>query len=138
VDHVVARVQSAQHSIRFLTFSYTDDATGEAMIARHAAGVSVQGVFETRNARGTGSEYARLQEAGIDVLEDGNCYTMHHKVIIIDDATVITGSYNFTGRAENTNDENLVIIDNQELAAAYVEEFNRVYDQARNPTQCGR
>lgn len=137
-EHVVARVQSAQHSIRFLTFSYTDDATAEAMLERHAAGVTVQGVFETRNARGTGSEHERLKQAGLDVLEDGNCYTMHHKVIIIDDATVITGSYNFTGRAEKTNDENLVIIDNPELANAYVEEFYRVYGQAQNPTQCGR
>ncbi|NJO08156.1 MAG: DUF1669 domain-containing protein, partial [Chloroflexaceae bacterium] len=137
-EHVVARVQSAQQRIRFLTFSYTDDATVEAMLARHAAGVSVQGVFETRNARGTGSEYDRLKKAGLDVYEDGNCYTMHHKVIIIDDATVITGSYNFTGRAEDTNDENLVIIDNPDVAEAYVEEFNRVYEQAQNPTRCGR
>ncbi len=137
-DHVVERVQDAQKSIKFLTFSYTSDPIGKAMIERHDAGVTVQGVFEKRNARGIGSEYERLQEEGMDVHRDGNCYTMHHKVIIIDDETVITGSYNYTQRAEDTNDENLLIIDDRALASRYLEEFNRVYQQAKNPTQCGR
>jgi phosphatidylserine/phosphatidylglycerophosphate/cardiolipin synthase-like enzyme len=57
---------------------------------------------------------------------------MHHKVYIIDDRTVIAGSYNFTASAEEDNDENLLIIDDPALAAAYTEEFNRVFDYARN------
>jgi phosphatidylserine/phosphatidylglycerophosphate/cardiolipin synthase-like enzyme len=61
---------------------------------------------------------------------------MHHKVIIIDDATVITGSYNFTRRAAHTNDENLLIIDSPALAAQFAAEFERVYRQARNPPRC--
>lgn len=136
-QHVLDRLNNAQHRIRFLAFSYTSDPIADAMIAKHRAGVQVQGVFENRNAGGTGAEYDRLKDAGIDVLVDGNCYTMHHKVIIVDDATVITGSYNFTRRAEETNDENLVILDNPSLAAQFVEEFNRVYSQAQNPQQCG-
>jgi phosphatidylserine/phosphatidylglycerophosphate/cardiolipin synthase-like enzyme len=135
---LVEQIQAAQQSIRFLAFSYTSDPIAEAMIERHNAGVAVQGVFETRNANGIGAEYQRLKENGVDVLEDGNCYTMHHKVIIIDDATVITGSYNFTRRAEETNDENLVIIDSPEVASQYLEEFERVYNQAQNPTRCGQ
>jgi phosphatidylserine/phosphatidylglycerophosphate/cardiolipin synthase-like enzyme len=137
-EHILARLANAQERIRFLTFSYTSDPVGELMVERQAAGVVVQGVFENRNARGIGSEFERLQEAGVDVHVDGNCYTMHHKVIIIDDKTVITGSYNFTRRAEDTNDENLIIIDDADIARMYVQEFERVYDQARNPTRCGR
>jgi len=137
-EPVLEHISEAQRSIKFLAFSYTSDLIGDAMIERHQAGVQVQGVFETRNARGTGSEFARLKQVGIEVLEDGNCYTMHHKMIVIDDHIVITGSYNFTKRAEETNDENFVIIDNQELATAYTEEFERVYNQALSPTRCGR
>jgi phosphatidylserine/phosphatidylglycerophosphate/cardiolipin synthase-like enzyme len=107
------------------------------MVDRLDAGVQVQGVFENRNANGIGSEFERLVAADADVWTDGNCYTMHHKVIILDGETVITGSYNFTARAEETNDENLLIIDDPELAALYLEEFERVYNQARNPTTCG-
>ena len=46
----------------------------------------------------------------MDVLEESNCYILHHKVIVIDARTVLTGSYNFTGSAEKDNDENLVIV----------------------------
>ena len=34
----------------------------------------------------------------------------HNKVMVIDGATVITGSFNFTKRAENANAENLLVI----------------------------
>jgi phosphatidylserine/phosphatidylglycerophosphate/cardiolipin synthase-like enzyme len=133
---LLERVAAARHSIRFLAFSFTSDALADAMLARQVAGVQVQGVMERRSARGIGAEFARLRAGGADVWEDGNCYTMHHKVIIIDDATVITGSYNFTRRAEHTNDENLLIIDSPALAAQFAAEFERVYRQARNPPRC--
>ena len=70
------------------------------------------------------------------MLEDGNCYILHHKVIIIDERMVITGSYNFTSSAERDNDENLVIVDDPQLARAYLDEFARVYAQAQTPTGC--
>jgi phosphatidylserine/phosphatidylglycerophosphate/cardiolipin synthase-like enzyme len=77
-----------------------------------------------------------LRQGGVDVLEDGNCYILHHKVIIIDERTVITGSYNFTNSAERDNDENLVIVDDPNLARAYLDEFERVYAQAQAPARC--
>src|SRR5215207_3708974 len=46
----------------------------------------------------------------------GNCYILHHKVIVVDARTVITGSYNFISSAERDNDENLVIVDDPRLA----------------------
>ncbi|MGB9738750.1 MAG: phospholipase [Chloroflexus aggregans] len=133
---IVEIINGARRSVRFMAFSFTSDAIAGAMIARRQAGVMVQGVFERRNADGTGSEFALLRDNGIEVLADGNCYTMHHKVIIIDDRIVITGSYNFTARAERTNDENLLIIDDPVLAAAYLTEFERVFTQAQNPLRC--
>ncbi len=136
--YLIERLTNAQQSIRFMAFSYTSDPIADVMIARHNNGVDVRGVFEMRNSGGTGAEFDRLARAGIEVLEDGNCYTMHHKVIIIDDETVITGSYNFTRRAEETNDENVVIIDDPTLAGYYLQEFDRVYAQAQHPTQCGQ
>ncbi len=135
---IVKRLNAAQNTIRFMAFSYTSDPIAEAMIERHTNGVRVQGVFENRNANGMGAEFERLKDAGMDVFVDGNCYTMHHKVILVDEATVITGSYNFSRRAEETNDENLIIIDDSTIASQYQAEFERVYEQARNPTQCGR
>ena len=124
-------VGPAQERIRFLAFVFTSDEIADAMLERAQAGVVVQGVIESRNAGGDHSEYERLRVAVHDVLPDGNPYVMHHKVIIVDDATVILGSYNFTGSAEEKNDENLLIIHDAEVAALFVAEFGRVYEQAR-------
>jgi phosphatidylserine/phosphatidylglycerophosphate/cardiolipin synthase-like enzyme len=134
--HVLQRLAAAKRSIHFLTFSYTSSAIADAMVAQVQAGLPVQGVFESQNAGGTGSAFNRLRQGGVDVLQDGNCYILHHKTIIIDERTVITGSYNFTNSAEKDNDENLVIVDDPKLARAYLEEFERVYAQAQAPTRC--
>ena len=108
----------------------------DAMVTKVKAGLPVRGVFESQNAGGSGAAFNRLRQGGVDVLEDGNCYILHHKVIIIDARTVITGSYNFTSSAEQDNDENLVIVDDPNLARAYLDEFDRVYAQAQAPTRC--
>jgi phosphatidylserine/phosphatidylglycerophosphate/cardiolipin synthase-like enzyme len=134
--HVLQRLAAAKRSIHFMTFSYTEDKISDAMVAKVKAGLQVRGVFESQNAHGSGADFTRLQQGGVDVLEDGNCYILHHKVIVIDERTVITGSYNFTGSAEKDNDENLVIVDDVALARAYLEEFQRVYAQAQAPARC--
>ncbi len=135
-QHVLQRIANARRSIDFMAFSYTAAPIADAMIARARAGASVRGVVEAQNANGSQASFGQLRAAGIDVLTDGNCYMMHHKVIVIDEATVITGSYNFTSSAEHDNDENLIIIDDAAVARAYLDEFERVYRWARNPSRC--
>jgi phosphatidylserine/phosphatidylglycerophosphate/cardiolipin synthase-like enzyme len=132
-QHIIDRLEKAQTSIHFMAFSFTDDAIGQTMRARAKAGVAVQGVFETTGSETTYSEYGKLRKAGLDVLQDGNPYVLHHKVIIIDGRTVIFGSYNFTKNASTDNDENLLIVDDPGLAAAFEQEFQRVRAQALNP-----
>lgn len=136
--HVVAAINAAKKNVRFLAFSYTDKAISQAMIAAHKRNVLVQGVMENQNVKGTGSAFPALQSAGVDILADGNCYIMHHKTIIIDDQIVITGSYNFTKSAEQSNDENLLIIDSPSLAAQMIAEYTMVRAHAEQPTPCGK
>jgi phosphatidylserine/phosphatidylglycerophosphate/cardiolipin synthase-like enzyme len=128
---ILAALEDAQSRIRFMAFTFTSDWIADAMIERAADGVIVQGVIESRNAEREYSEYEHLKRAVHDVLPDGNPYIMHHKVIIIDDATVILGSFNFTVSADESNDENVLIIHDPEVAALFVAEFGRVYEQAR-------
>jgi len=72
----------------------------------------------------------------VDVLQESHCYILHHKVLVIDERPMLTGSYNFTGSAEQDNDENLVIVDDPALAQTYLEEFERAYAQAQAPARC--
>ena len=56
---------------------------------------------------------------------------MHEKVIILDEETVILGSYNFTRSADQNNDENLLIIRDAGVARLFLEEFERIYSAAK-------
>src|SRR4029078_1723947 len=100
--YVLQRLAAAKRSVFFVTFSYIADVISEAMLAKRKAGLVVRGVFESQNAHGSGADFNRLKQGGVDVLEDGNCHILHHKVIVIDEQTVITGSYNFTASASAT------------------------------------
>jgi phosphatidylserine/phosphatidylglycerophosphate/cardiolipin synthase-like enzyme len=132
LTHLVGLVDNARESVYFLAYSFTSNELAQAMIARAKDGVSVAGVFEESQYRSnTGTEYDNLRTAGLDVRLDGNPHDMHHKVIIIDEQIVITGSYNFSASAEERNDENVLIIFNPQIAAQYLQEFKRVYNLAQ-------
>jgi len=131
--HILSVLNSAQSSIYFMAFAFTRDDFSSALIARAQAGVTVQGVFETRQiAAGSDQAWNALTGAGLDVRQDGNSYTMHNKVFIVDGQIVVTGSYNFSKAAETANDENVLILHNPEIAAAYLAEWEKVWAQAGN------
>ena len=63
---------------------------------------------------------------------------LHHKLMVIDKKLIIAGSFNYTGPANKTNDENIIIIGNlleddeeaitkqQELARYAYDEIDRI------------
>jgi phosphatidylserine/phosphatidylglycerophosphate/cardiolipin synthase-like enzyme len=129
LEHILDAVNSAQKSIDFMAYSFTSDDLAQALIERANAGVTVQGIFDKDQYHSNeGTEFDTLRNAGIDVWLDGNPRLMHHKVIIIDQQVVITGSYNFSNNAEHYNDENTLIIHNRDIAAQYMIEFQQNYD----------
>lgn len=129
---VVEIVNTAQESIYFMAFSFTADPIGEAIRARAESGVTVAGVMDAEQVNSNaGTEFDLFRLAGLDVYRDGIEGQMHHKIIIIDESIVIFGSYNFTNAAEVRNDEALLVIYNEQIAAQFIAEFQRVYAQAK-------
>ncbi len=133
MDFLIALVNSAQESIRFMAFSFTHDGLGEAMLARAEAGVIVEGIFETRGSETEFSELGPLFCAGFPMRQDGNPSTFHHKVIIIDGRILITGSLNFSDNANDSNDENVIIFEDGGIAAPFLEEFDLRWEEAHDP-----
>jgi phosphatidylserine/phosphatidylglycerophosphate/cardiolipin synthase-like enzyme len=133
IGYILEQVEGAQQHIRFMAFSFTYDSLGEAMLQRAADGLIVEGVFETTGSGTEYSEMTRMACAGLSVMRDGNAGILHHKVIIIDDSTVITGSFNFSNSAVENNDENLLIIQDADLAALFIDEYQRVRALATPP-----
>lgn len=123
---IIELVRGAKETIDFMTFAFTADPISAAMIDRMRAGVRVRGVFEARNSNDEHAEDDRLRDAGATIVIDSNPNAMHHKTVIIDDRIVITGSYNLSRSAEERNDENIVILHSDWIAAEYTAEFGRV------------
>jgi phosphatidylserine/phosphatidylglycerophosphate/cardiolipin synthase-like enzyme len=130
INHLLPYIQNAQSSIRFLAFSFTHDSLGQAMRDRATAGVEVAGVFEKTGSSTQYSELGPMYCLGMAVRRDENPSFLHHKVIIVDDHIVITGSLNFSDNADESNDENVLVVDNADIAALYLQEFDRVWNIA--------
>ncbi len=133
ISNLIPLIKSAQDNIRFMAFSFTHDELGDAMLERARAGVDVKGIFETRGSETEYSQMSTLYCAEVPVRQDGNPGTFHHKVFVIDDKTVVTGSLNFSGNADDSNDENVVIVANSDIASQYLQEFERRWAEAAEP-----
>ena len=123
----------AKSSIDFLYYSFTSDQVADVLLLKAEQGISVRGVVDTyQEGTGLGGEYQRLKDHDLNILLDGHPEKMHHKIIIIDEQIVITGSYNLTRSAETKNDENTLIIHNQEITKVYLREFEWIFEDGRN------
>jgi phosphatidylserine/phosphatidylglycerophosphate/cardiolipin synthase-like enzyme len=128
---IINELRQAEKSIYFMAFSFTHDGIGKIMKTRFQDGLDVRGVFETRGADSRYAEFESMQALGMTVVKDANKWVMHHKVIIIDGHTVITGSFNFSKNASRSNNENVLIIQgNADIARLYTEEWRRVMGEA--------
>jgi phosphatidylserine/phosphatidylglycerophosphate/cardiolipin synthase-like enzyme len=55
----------------------------------------------------------------------------------VDNRYVISGSFNFSTNATESNDENVIIIDNPDIANLYMQEFGRIWNIATDPEPAG-
>jgi len=121
-EHVIDNLEEANDEIYFMTFSFTHDQIGETLVDKHKEEVKIKGIFE-KFGKSEYSEYYDLEDNGIEVKWDEYSYFIHHKVFIIDNRTVITGSFNPTKAGDEKNDENVLIIHDENIAKKYLEEF---------------
>ena len=127
-DHVSDTLEHAQKSIYFMTFSFTSDRLGKVLSEKVKNGVEVRGVFEKRQDSRY-SEFDTLNEAGADVVYDHNPATMHLKMFIVDNETVVLGSYNPSANANERNDENILIVHDAAIAAQAMKKFESAYQE---------
>jgi phosphatidylserine/phosphatidylglycerophosphate/cardiolipin synthase-like enzyme len=124
-EAILELVSTARTSIYFMAFAFTDRDLATALIAKSQAGLKVEGVFDNcmidRN-----SVFYYLRDNEVPVWRDGNQALMHHKILVVDNRYVVTGSYNFSMNAAERNTESTVIIDSRPIARLYAQEFGRL------------
>ena len=111
-----------------MTFSFTSDKIGDAILTKK--NLELKGLFDNSqvSANKEFSEYYRFKEQNISVKIEKSPGKLHHKVFIIDGKTIITGSFNPTTNGNTRNDENIIIINNDEVAQEFLKEFDRIWN----------
>lgn len=128
--HISNALEDAEESISFALLIFTFNPLAETLISKHFQGLNVRGLIH--DVTSTGTRFPKLQSNNMNVHQDQvNGVQLHHKYAIVDaDAEsssaqprVITGSHNWTNRANNHNDENTLILHSVEIANIFRQEF---------------
>jgi len=128
-------INDVNYTLEFGLLGFTRDDLGLAVIAKNGEfGVNVRGIIEQENI--TGSEFADLIAAGVNVKSHmGITYSFHHKYAIADanvvasNPTILTGSHNWSSNAENNSDENTLVIHDATIANIYLQEFTERFNE---------
>lgn len=127
----ISVLDGAKKQVLVQTYLLTSQNIARALIAAHQRGVEVKVLADVGQLSKSGlSKLPELVDAGIAVWLETKYQNAHNKIIVVDpasaDATVITGSYNFTWSAQNRNSENILIArQNPPLAAQYLANWER-------------
>ena len=130
---IVNALDGAQREILMQAYLLTDKKIVAALLGAQRRGVEVKVLLDAARVAAmppAQKQQSVLRDSGIAVWGETKYTNAHNKVIVIDaesaDATLITGSYNFTWSAQHKNAENILILrGNPELASAYAANWER-------------
>lgn len=127
--HVLAALKAAKKSTYFLTFSFTSNALGDLLLSKKDV-LEIRGIVEKTQLNDY-AEFYKFNASGMPVRLDRNKFNMHHKVFIVDNETVVTGSYNPTSGGDTKNRENILIIHEEGITKQFVGEFERIWENSQ-------
>ena len=140
---VASIIESSFRSLDVAMYSFRDEGIFDALERAAARGVSIRMIFEAASkdrSSPEGTRSARLEDMGVDVRWINKI--MHHKFVIVDgprdnvtqalNATLATGSANWSSSAGTRFDENTVFIQGSiELPLRFQREFNHLWESSR-------
>ena len=110
-------------------YSFTNADIAKALLDASKRGVQVRVVLDKSQETEKYTSATFLANSGVPVRIDDDFAIAHNKIMILDDETVITGSFNFTKAAEERNAENVLVIrGNKDLAKFYLQNWQWRWD----------
>ena len=131
-SHIIYWLDRSNSSVCGMIYSFTRDDISAALIRAFTRGVDVKLSMDDQEINVQGGEYQTLMNASVPIRIDRRSGLLHDKVLIMDNEIVITGSYNCSAAAEDTNRENLIIIKNTMLAAQYTSNCVSIWNASKN------
>ncbi len=124
-EAIIREIQRAEKSVHVQAYSFTSPPIAKALVEAKRRGLKVEIILDKSQRSEKYTEADFTAHAGIATWIDDSHAIAHNKVMILDEETVITGSYNFSRAAEERNAENVLILHKTpKLARRYLENWH--------------
>ncbi len=132
-DRISTELSQAESSIYIAVAWLTNRDLFNILVDKAKSGVTVQLLLSNDEFnQNSYLDFSRLKigNSVAYLVGDGKSDLMHNKFCVIDRRVVMTGSYNWSYRAEKNNHENIVITtDDFELADQFIAQFKQIRDR---------
>jgi phospholipase D len=129
---ILEEIHKAKSTIFLQAYSMTSKPISEALVMAKKRNVEIFVLLDKSQEKDTRSSTFYMAQNGLCIKIDYRPAIAHNKVIIIDSKVTLTGSYNWTNAAEKRNAENLLIIDQHDIANRYLQNFKKRWALARD------
>lgn len=128
---IIKAIENSKVSIKVAAYSFTARPIADALIKAQQRGVKVMVVVDHKQTKDKHSMFKHLSKNAIQVRSNDKYSIMHNKFMIIDDAALQLGSFNYTSSAEKRNAENVLIINGApQVVAAYTQEWQKLWTES--------
>lgn len=117
---IAAAIDGARRDVHMQAYGLTSTAILQALRRAIERGVKVEAILDATNEGKRYGAARYLMLAGAGVWIDDTVAIAHNKVMVIDGALVIGGSFNFTKAAQTRNAENVTFIESRAIADLYL------------------
>lgn len=111
---IMKQINKATRQVDFAMFTFSGSSgIDDALIMVKRAGMEVTGALDPGQAAQTWAASKWLHDAGVELFiprRDPPFGKLHHKLMVVDDAIVVAGSFNYTAPANEFNDENIFVL----------------------------
>ena len=127
-------------SLKIAVAWFTNPAIFDVIMKLENLGIKIEIILsdDRTNFKNENLDFQKLIDNGTEIRISKFPNLMHHKFCIIDDRLLISGSYNWTLRAEFNNYENIIISNELNLISQFKFEFEnlkRITDKLINITK---
>lgn len=133
-DRIIEEILNAKSSIHIAVAWFTDNDIFDAIYKKAKEGVRVELMIANDSInRNSGIQYHLISDIGGLFLMVGdikkNESLMHNKFCVIDNKNIITGSYNWSKKAQKNSENITIVSDADELASQFIKEFNKLVEK---------
>lgn len=142
---IMKQMLKAEKRIDFAVYSFSNSSgIDDTLLALRGKGIEIRGLLDGNQAAQKWAPTKALHDSGVKlfVTQDDDIFRkLHYKMIIIDQQVLITGNYNFSRRANQLNDENIIVAGEKknvteqqlQLSSFALAEMDRIIDKYSNP-----